>query len=135
MFVELSQEEAVWQGSREQRGACPASHTRRQVIIKLGTGAYAVNCSDNLDALKQLATLSAIEATGLSNISMFLTLNGKPVHDESSIFDGSGVFSGDHTFILQAALPGGGEHDAQKPKKLKNLKLQNRDNRGWTAKE
>ena len=84
MFVELSQEEATWQG----------------------TGAYTVNCSDELDALRQLATLSALEATGLCNISMFLTFNGKPVHDESSIFDGSGVFSGDHTLILQAALPG-----------------------------
>ena len=26
LFVELSQEEAAWQGSRKQ-GACPASHT------------------------------------------------------------------------------------------------------------
>ena len=27
LFVELSQEEATWQGSRKQGGACPASHT------------------------------------------------------------------------------------------------------------
>ena len=99
LFVELSQEEAAC--------ACPASNIRRQVIIKLGTGAYTINSSDELDALKRQATLSALEATGLSNISMFLTFNGQPVCDESSIFDCSGVLSCNDTFILHAAVPGG----------------------------
>ncbi len=42
------------------RGACAtAPRVGRQIIIKLGTGSYAISCVEELNALKQRAALSA----------------------------------------------------------------------------
>ena len=62
---------------------------RRQVIIRHGTGAYAIHSLDELSRLKQQAARNASKATGLSNLSVHLVFNGKPVYYEGAIFDGS----------------------------------------------
>ena len=64
---------------------------RRQVIIRHGTGAYAIHGMEELSTLKQHAARNASKATGLSNLSVHLVFNGKPVYDEEDIFESSGL--------------------------------------------
>ena len=64
---------------------------RRQVIIRHGTGAYANYRIEVLVTMKQHAARNASNATGLSNLSVHLVFNGKPVYDEEDIFESSGL--------------------------------------------
>ena len=66
-------------------------HGRSQVIILHGTGAYAIHSLEELSTLKQQAASNASKATGLSNLSVHLVFNGKPVYDEEDIFESSGL--------------------------------------------
>ena len=79
---------------------------RRLVIIR-----HALRRLEELASLKQHAGLSgglnAFKATGLSNVSIHLILNGKPVYDEGAILDNAGTFSISSTYTLQVELLGG----------------------------
>ena len=85
---------------------------RRQVFIRHGTGEYAIHSLEELSTLKQQAARNASKATGLSNLSVHLVFNGKPVHDEGAIFDSLGSISSCNTYTLQVALLGGSGNDA-----------------------
>ena len=98
---------------------------RTQVIIKHGTGAYAIHSLEELSALKQEALHNASRATGLSNLRMHLILNGKPVYDEGAIFDIPGTLSSCEAYTLQVAQVGGsgnGEEKDHKAEKARQAK-------------
>ena len=105
LFVEVEDERARYEAAHT------APSASRQIVVKVGAGAYAVHSYEELNTLKEQAALSACQATGISNLSMHILFKGSPVTDEAIIFDVSDKFADVNEFTLQAVLPGGGYQD------------------------